>query len=37
MVRSDDSKREPRGAPAMHNQTARPGSGIYISREVAVA
>ena len=34
MVRSYDSKREPRGAPGnARNQTARPGSGIYISRE----
>jgi len=38
MVRSYDSKREPRDAPGnARNQTARPGSGKYLSREGAVA
>jgi hypothetical protein len=38
MARSHDGKREPRGAPGnARNQTARPGSGIYIEREGAVA
>jgi hypothetical protein len=33
MVRTHDSKREPRGAPGnVHNQITSPESGIHISR-----